>query len=1154
MNRAEHTPVSFILSLALLFFPTSVFSTHRNVPHQYQTIQSAINASKPGDTVLVDEGIYYENILIKKNIVVASRFILDRNRSHIEQTIIDGSKPTDTFNASVVRIQGNTDTTCVLMGFTLRGGTGTYNYIVENNVGTPWISGGGICILNAGARIAHNFISANILSTRIGNNFTFGGGISTIDTTNGSNPPPYLIIEQNTVTGNRSAGDYAESGGIFTSQPGVIRHNVITENRTLSRRRAPGGGLTVNVANYEVLIDGNYISRNIAGIGAGILLTSGFIRQGRIFVTNNIISDNEADEVGGGSNVGEQATAIFINNTIVNNSAKMRGGGINNPTGSHVSLLNNIIWSNSPDQIGAWQVLKTEHNLIADGYPGLSNVSSPPLFLSNDTLYRLSAESPAVGIGTSMFRLMGKAILFPSTDYHGAPRNLPAGTDPDLGAIESEWSSNEISSTIKNEWKNAADAHLTLTIDFQQLSAPIISPDTLTMLQEGRFATTITVNNNITYLYNDTTPELSFVLPPGKNLFEFDLKARGRDLSKGLVCTYRMEGLDWQNNALFREWKYLYRAYSDLRPGSYTLLVFPQDENNYVVIANKIIIHIVVLPYWYQRWWAYALFAFGVILFVYGVYRNRIHQTLMEQRLLTEHLQSEKFNEMNSTKSRFLANVSHELRTPLTMIIGPIDSMLSQPLNKEFSDQLGYVQRNARKLLQLIEQLLQFSRLEAGSIALHVSQMDVIPLFRLITGYFTSQAAKKQVEMRFNAPSYPINGMIDAEKVEHIMQNCISNALKYTPSGGLIEVRIWQEKNEVVFSVKDTGEGIAPEHLPHVFDRFYRADPTHKTEGIGIGLSLTKELVEIHHGAIYLDSELGTGTTVTVRLPLSGYNVSDISPVPYILEEFEPLHKISSINDVSTDDQEELPIILIAEDNDDARGFIKLQLLKLYTVLEATDGADALNKTKFQIPDLVISDVMMPKKNGLELCQELKRDERTSHIPVILLTALSEKEDRLKGLTTGADDFLVKPFDAEELLTRVHNLLENRKKIREQYGKAVSLKPDEILVTSLNETFLIKAKAIVTNHIAEPEFGVEIFAHDMFLSRTQLQRKIKSVTNLTPGDFIRLLRLQRAKELLEKNAGSIAEIADSVGFTNHSYFAKCFQEQFGLLPNQIRIT
>ncbi len=516
----------------------------------------------------------------------------------------------------------------------------------------------------------------------------------------------------------------------------------------------------------------------------------------------------------------------------------------------------------------------------------------------------------------------------------------------------------------------------------------------------------------------------------------------------------------------------------------------------------------------------------------------------------------EKLEEVDKLKSRFFANITHELRTPLTLILGPIEALLSKKQNYEITEQLGFVQRNARKLLRSIDLLLKFSRLESGTMKLTVAKHDGVELLRRITGYFASVAAQKQIALQFKAQEGTISGLIDTEKIDHILQNLLSNAIKFSAAGATIDVTAWSESGHLCFSVRDTGIGISQEELPHLFERFYRVDQTHKTEGTGIGLSLSKEFAELHHGTIDVNSELGKGTIVTVRIPLSGYAQVEIVDTG-IVETNIPEQSTSTDQCPPGDERpapvdNDRPMILLVEDNDDARKFITSQLSNHYQVIETVDGLEAITTTQYQIPDLVISDVMMPKKDGYEVCRAIKHDERTCHIPVILLTALAEQENKLSGLDIGADDYITKPFDMQELITRVRNLIANRKKIREAFTRTTELRPGMVSVSSLDNTFLQKAIAVVDQHIARPDFGVEKFAQGMFLSRRQLHRKLTAITNLSATDFIRHLRLQRAKDLLSQNAGTVAEIAEMVGFTNHSYFAKCFREQFGILPNEAR--
>jgi signal transduction histidine kinase/DNA-binding response OmpR family regulator len=668
-------------------------------------------------------------------------------------------------------------------------------------------------------------------------------------------------------------------------------------------------------------------------------------------------------------------------------------------------------------------------------------------------------------------------------------------------------------------------------------------------------STHVTLDHSIPYAYPGPSRDLTFTLEPDQNLIEVDMTILGRDGKVRLGGMLWMEGVDQRFNRTVAGQGHLYMNYQNLRPGTYELIIRPEDEQEFIDVANQSAIKITVIPYWYNRWWAYAAYVLAVAGLFLGFYRLRIKGVRLEQTLFTERLRSEQRAELESMRSRFFANVTHELRTPLTLILGPTDILLTKTRNTGDREQLGFIQRNARRLLRSVELLLDLSRLESGTVQLKVTKQDGIDILRRITGYFSSASSNDQKPLRFHAPGYPITGFFDAEKLEHILQNLISNALKFTSTGDTIDVQVWKEIDTLCFSVKDTGPGIAAEHLPRIFDRFYRVDETHTIEGTGIGLSLTKELVEIHRGSIEVDSTPGKGTAFTVRIPLDGYASEHVSaPRPASdgdsqrAREIVAMAKKPSNGDAPIHDGK--PILLIAEDNDDARQFILSQLSEDYHVLEAVDGEEAINATQHQIPDLIISDVMMPNKDGHEVCRAIKGDERTSHIPIILLTALSGKDQKISGLNIGADDYLDKPFDIEELKVRARNLIQNRKKMRDAFMRTTELRPGQIHATSLDDRFLKKALDIVEQKMSSPEFDVSRFAREMFLSSRQLNRKLSAITNYSASEFIRHVRLQRAKDLLEQHSGSVAEIADSVGFSNHSYFAKVFSEKFGSLPSQ----
>jgi DNA-binding response OmpR family regulator/anti-sigma regulatory factor (Ser/Thr protein kinase) len=420
----------------------------------------------------------------------------------------------------------------------------------------------------------------------------------------------------------------------------------------------------------------------------------------------------------------------------------------------------------------------------------------------------------------------------------------------------------------------------------------------------------------------------------------------------------------------------------------------------------------------------------------------------------------------------------------------------------------------------------------------------------------------------------------DRDMVEKILSNLLSNAFKFTPAGGRVTVTVTQfrtqnftefgiqssiPRSEIAITVSDTGIGIPPEQLDKVFDRFYQVDAsqTREHEGSGLGLALVKELVELHHGAIQVRSEVGHGTTFTVQLPLGRSHLRDDEVVDTPIS-VEPTRRdmdsaivektIEGAEEGAEHARGEKPIVLIVEDNADVRAYIRDYLIPMYQVTEARDGTEGIEKAWEVIPDLIISDVMMPKKDGYEVCRTLKLDERTSHIPIILLTARAASDDKIEGLETGADDYLIKPFEPKELLARIKNLIDLRQKLRERFKLTVPVKPGEVAVASMDEVFLSKVISAVEHHIGDELFSTEELAAEVAMSRMQLHRKLSALTNQSAGEFIRSLRLHRAMELLQKDVGTVSEIAYMVGFSDPSYFSKCFHKQFGKVPTEVKMT
>ncbi len=625
---------------ALFLLRQSTFSQERTllrVPQQYRTIQSAIVKARIGDTVLIDHGIYYENIRITKNIVVASMFIIDHDTAHIRQTIIDGGRAKDRRKGSVVVIAGPTDTSCVVMGFTIRNGIGTYLYLSKYPPSIRrLIGGGGLMVLNAGCRIAYNHVVHNGLSTYGFSDIAIGGGILSIDSTFAMHDPPSIIVEYNIISENIVTSEATRAGGMEIGQPGIVRHNVVTYNKALSRTRTAGGGIVLELnTRYTINLDANYVAHNVASVGGGIFVNDPFIRHGRGIISNNIIVFNEALEIGGGADLVEGAWAIFINNTIVNNTSHSRGGGIQAPHGSTLILVNNILWNNNVEQIASSEHVRALNNLIAGGQIGKSTIDADPMFILGDSLFRLSPESPCIGTGRTSFHIAGNEFPLPRIDYLDRWRSDSGGRNPDLGAIQSLYSSSPLARAASKVWEKEASHSLEMMIQIRQTSPPEYSPDSLQIVRGGFLSTSITVDDSIVHSFPGPASGLTFAFPPEENLLEIELTARGRKESKRLFTSLWLDGVDQRSNRLTNLQEYMYCRYANLRPGTYTLYVRPQDETEFIDPANQSAIQIVVLPYWYNRWWAYLLYMFGVIGIVYGLYRTRIKRMRLEQKLLS---------------------------------------------------------------------------------------------------------------------------------------------------------------------------------------------------------------------------------------------------------------------------------------------------------------------------------------------------------------------------------------------------------------------------------------------------------------------------------------------------------------------------------------
>ena len=578
------------------------------------------------------------------------------------------------------------------------------------------------------------------------------------------------------------------------------------------------------------------------------------------------------------------------------------------------------------------------------------------------------------------------------------------------------------------------------------------------------------------------------------------------------------------------------------------------------------------------RNWIIAAFFLMMLLafFIYRSYRIKLksNRILRNQKAEIQDKNkqlktlADQLQQMDQVKSNFFANISHEFRTPLTLVISPLKKLLDDSKYSDLRKTFDLMLRNAQRQLSLVDQLLDLSKIEIKKMKLQAGLGSLNKFTKVMISSFHSLAEERSIRLIFIEEEKNIEIYFDQDKLHKIISNLVSNAFKFTPPKGSISVIIGivdnaiqdKEQNYVKLIVQDTGIGIPEEYIEHIFDRFYQVDSsaTRRFEGTGIGLALTKELVELHHGEIKVNSTIDKGTEFIVHLPLGKDHLTENEIVDaseraeHLIYDFDDSSQHFESEDSPPQENitKSAPMILVVEDNQDMRNYICESLYAGYNLIEAENGGQGFDQAIKHIPDLIISDVMMPGMDGFELTKKLKEDIRTSHIPVILLTAKAGDESKIKGLETGADAYVNKPFNTKELLVRAKNLIEQRQKLREKFKKNITIDPSEVTVTSIDENFLRNAGKIVEKHIDDSEFSVEQFSREMFMDRNNLYRKLKKLINQSSSQFIRTIRLKRASQLLKQKAAPISEIAYMVGFEKPSYFTECFKKQFGVTPSE----
>lgn len=686
-----------------------------------------------------------------------------------------------------------------------------------------------------------------------------------------------------------------------------------------------------------------------------------------------------------------------------------------------------------------------------------------------------------------------------------------------------------------------------------------------------------------------------------ESVFSFGFTALNFTNPQKSVYAYKMEGFDnkWNYTSHSRR----YATYTNLNPGIYTFMV-KASNNDGIWNETPTSIIIKITPPFYKTWWFRILITVLIIgsivsFFFYRVTNLEKQKQVLEKKVKERTLeleevntqleerqeeiiqqnynleiQSAKITELDMLKTRFFINISHEFRTPLTLILGPIESMLSGFRKKKLAEEtstLELVNRNARRLLNLINQLLDIQKIEAGNMNLKITKVELVSFVKDISDLFQNLSVEQGISLSLSSLSDKIEVFIDREKIEKVIFNLLSNAYKYNKAGGSIAIKtefVMPQNEYVQIIVEDSGVGISSKSLPYIFEPFYQAVNTSATieDSSGIGLSLCKGIIELHHGKIEVESTLDKGSVFKVLLPVSSSQLTmDDGEWPMDNGELKIDNgQLTINNEMYIKDSSQLStlnyqlstispqvIILVVDDNADMRTFIKNELQNNYTIIEAANGKEGLQCATAHMPDLVLCDVMMPEMNGFEFCTTIKSNDETSHIPVILLTALSDEEYQISGFVKGADDYISKPFSVNVLNAKIVNIIQTRKKLRDLYSRQITLEPENIEITSTDEIFLKKAVSVIEQHISNSEFDVDILASGLNMGRSTLYRKFEKIMDVSVNDFINITKLKIAARYLKTTNLTVSEIAFQCGYDNTN-FSKYFRKQFNCTPIEYR--
>ena len=686
------------------------------------------------------------------------------------------------------------------------------------------------------------------------------------------------------------------------------------------------------------------------------------------------------------------------------------------------------------------------------------------------------------------------------------------------------------------------------------LDNPYTPPVVITKLQ--LFNKVVRPDDETGILTKNISETKSITLKSWQTAFSIEFVVSNYISGQHNTFAYKLEGYD-------KEWYYLTDSrtvsYSNLPQGTYQFLVKAANSDgkwNPIPTALEII----VLPIWYKTWWALLIFFATFAGFITFVFRFFWMRKSMEAQLEIERRDKEHQEEINQMKMRFFINISHELRTPLTLILTPLQEIINKISDRWTRNQLEYIQRNANRLLHLVNQLMDYRRAELGVFELKAKKGNAHQLIQDNFLFYDKLARHKKITYTLHSELEDKEVLFDANYLELIVNNLLSNAFKYTESGQSITVTLKEENGWLLLQVSDTGIGIPINKQGKIFERFYQIESEHV--GSGIGLSLVQRLIELHHGRIELDSEENKGSTFSVYLPqdLSVYKPSELASNNEQNEE-EQVYSTNSkaMYFIDTEKVENESVesgdkkrgtILIVEDNNEIRRYLNNGLADLFNTLEAGNGEEALEKLKDNEVDVIVTDVMMPVMDGIKLCKNVKQNIRTCHIPVIILSAKTDIKDQMEGLQMGADDYFPKQFSLAILTTKIQNMMRTRRRMLDKYAKSLEVEPEKITFNAMDEALLKRAMAIVEKNMDNIEFSTDEFAREMNMSRSNLHLKLKAITGESTIDFIRKIRFNEAAKLLKDGRYTVAEVSTMVGFNTPSYFATSFKKYFGCLPTE----